>query len=248
LNGRDHARGSSFDILDLRAILQENALIQLTNPGSSHCDAYGRLHFRQWFRVCGGYQFCVCTVGRHAMFHDLASGLRLVTLHDLLRWLLSSLATERGVRSDGAVPRTDHLTGMSRDPESPPAKSRKRVLSGRSECGDERLQLVRLRERRMDRRPARDHEAPPRRAPENSLKVVAIVIAELGDHHGFIGDIDAHGAFDCTFYSFRERPYMVPRNLYPLRVVLPTEDPAAPEDGRKPNRIIAFAVYVPPKG
>ena len=87
--------GSPFDILDLLAILQENALIQLTNPGSSHCDACGRLHFRQWFRACGGRQFYVCTVARHAMLYDLASGWRLVTLHDLVRWLLSSLATER---------------------------------------------------------------------------------------------------------------------------------------------------------
>ena len=59
------------------------------------CDACGRLHFRQWFRACGGRQFYVCTVARHAMLYDLASGWRLVTLHDLVRWLLSSLATER---------------------------------------------------------------------------------------------------------------------------------------------------------
>ncbi|HSD10836.1 MAG TPA: hypothetical protein VLF14_07620 [Candidatus Binatia bacterium] len=87
--------GSPFDILDLLAILQENLLIQPMNPGSSHCEACGRLHFRQWFRAPGGYQFYVCTVARHAMFHDLATGWRLVTLHDLVRWLLSSLAAAR---------------------------------------------------------------------------------------------------------------------------------------------------------
>jgi hypothetical protein len=89
------ASGGPFDILDLLAILQENALIQLVNPASSHCDACGRLHFRQWFRAFGGHNFYVCTVARHAMFHDLASGWRLVTLHDLVRWLLSSLAAAR---------------------------------------------------------------------------------------------------------------------------------------------------------
>ena len=86
---------SQFDILDLLSILQENRLIQPVNPGSSQCEACGRLHFRQWYRAPGGYRFYVCTVARHAMFQDLAAGWRLVTLHDLVRWLLSSLAAVR---------------------------------------------------------------------------------------------------------------------------------------------------------
>ena len=83
---------------------------------------------------------------------------------------------------------------MSRDSEAPPAKSGQRVLSRGSEREDEGLQLVRLGERRMDGRPARDHETPPPRTPENPLEVVKIILAELGNQHGFIGDVDAHCA------------------------------------------------------
>jgi hypothetical protein len=46
----------------------------------------------------------------------------------------------------------------------------------------------------MDRRPAWNDEAPPRRTPENSLELVPVIVAELGDQYGFIGDLDAHGS------------------------------------------------------
>jgi hypothetical protein len=85
---------AEFGILDLLTLLQETGAIHPINAESTECDVCGRPHFRQWFRAQRGHRFYVCTVARHATMQD-HGGWKIVGVHDLVRWLISSLVSQR---------------------------------------------------------------------------------------------------------------------------------------------------------
>jgi hypothetical protein len=87
--------GREFGILDLVSLVQETGAIQPMSAGSPDCNVCGRPHFCQWFRGPRGQRFYVCPIARHATIQDTGGTWRIVGFHDLARWLVSSLISQR---------------------------------------------------------------------------------------------------------------------------------------------------------